>query len=56
MHNAFASMHYSPELDQYDNQIIECSFSNGEWNFYRPRPDKNYPNTQGMFDFKNDFS
>ncbi|CAF0720102.1 unnamed protein product [Rotaria sp. Silwood1] len=39
----YAFMRYSPELDQYDNQIIECSYHNGEWYFYRHRADKSYP-------------
>ncbi len=47
--NSFASMRYSPELDQYDNQIIECSYRNGEWCFYRHRADKTYANAQGTF-------
>ncbi len=42
-------MRYSPELDQYDNQIIECSYRNGEWCFYRHRADKTYANAQGTF-------
>jgi len=56
MSNPSASMRYSPTLDQYDNQIIECSYRNNEWNFYRSRPDKKYPNTQGIFHCKNYFS
>jgi hypothetical protein len=56
MLDSFASIPYSPTLDQYDNQIIECSYRNNEWNFYRYRPDKKYPNTQGIFHCKNYFS
>jgi hypothetical protein len=45
----FASMRYSLELDQYDNQIIECSYQNGEWVFYRHRSDKTFANAQGIY-------
>ncbi|CAF2356122.1 unnamed protein product [Rotaria sp. Silwood2] len=44
MSKPFASMRYSPELDQYKNQIIECYYHSGEWYLYRHRPDKLYPN------------
>jgi hypothetical protein len=56
MLDSFASIPYSPTLDQYDNQIIECLYRNNGWNFYRYRPDKKYPNTQGIFHCKNYFS
>ncbi|CAF0865386.1 unnamed protein product [Rotaria sordida] len=50
MSNPYASMHYSPELDQYKNQIIECLYHNGEWYFYRHRVDKMYPNAKATAD------
>ncbi|UJR26354.1 hypothetical protein I4U23_007687 [Adineta vaga] len=42
----FAKMIYSPKLEQYNGQIIECSYRNGGWHFYRHRIDKTYPNAQ----------
>ncbi len=56
MSDSSASMRYSPTLDRYDNQIIECSYHNNRWNFSRHRSDKKYPNTEGIFDCKNYFS
>jgi hypothetical protein len=51
MHNRqdrFETMPYSSDLDQYDNQIIECSYRAGEWCFYRHRIDKTYANAEGI--------
>jgi hypothetical protein len=50
--SSFASMPYSPILDQYDNQIIECLYRNDVWIFHRHRSEKKYPNTTGMFEYK----
>jgi hypothetical protein len=47
----FANMRYSPDLRQYDNKIIECSYRNGQWHFHRHRTDKSFPNAKGKFIF-----
>ena len=44
-------MPYSTELEQYNNQIIECSFREQQWHFYRHRTDKTYANAQGKESF-----
>ncbi|CAF1628945.1 unnamed protein product [Rotaria magnacalcarata] len=46
MSDPFASIRYSSELDQYKNRIIECSFGDNQWYFYRHRADKTYPNAR----------
>ncbi|CAF0751365.1 unnamed protein product [Adineta ricciae] len=46
----FATMSYSTELEQYNNQIIECSFREQQWHFYRHRTDKKYANAQATAD------
>ena len=42
----FASMRYTPELHQYDNKIIECSYRHDGWHFHRHRTDKSFPNAK----------
>ncbi|CAF2614373.1 unnamed protein product [Rotaria sp. Silwood2] len=49
MQSPFATMPYSSDLRQYDNQIIECSYRDGQWHFHRQRTDKSFPNAKGMF-------
>ncbi|CAF1402650.1 unnamed protein product [Rotaria sordida] len=46
MQNPFATMRYSPDLRQYDNKIIECSYRDGHWHFHRERTDKSFPNAK----------
>ena len=41
-------MPYSPDLNQYDDQVIECSYRELQWHFCRARPDKAFPNAKGM--------
>ncbi|KAM9704186.1 mRNA-capping enzyme [Menidia menidia] len=41
----FANMRATKELKQYDNKIIECTFSNNSWVFMRQRVDKSFPNS-----------
>ncbi|CAI5684092.1 unnamed protein product [Oreochromis niloticus] len=41
----FASMKATKELKQYDNKIIECTFTNNSWVFMRQRVDKSFPNS-----------
>lgn len=47
MSDPFASIRYSPELDQYKNQIIECLHRDNEWHFHRHRADKSFSNARG---------
>lgn len=49
MQEPFAEMRYTPDLRQYDNKIIECSFQNRQWHFHRQRTDKSFPNAKGKF-------
>ncbi|CAF1423034.1 unnamed protein product [Adineta steineri] len=46
MEEPFRSMAYSSELDHYNNKIIECSYQNNQWVFYRHRSDKIYANAE----------
>ncbi|XP_039603937.1 mRNA-capping enzyme [Polypterus senegalus] len=41
----FAQMKVTKDLKQYDNKIIECTFSNNTWVFMRQRIDKSFPNS-----------
>ncbi|XP_006792685.1 mRNA-capping enzyme [Neolamprologus brichardi] len=41
----FAQMKATKELKQYDNKIIECTFTNNSWVFMRQRVDKSFPNS-----------
>ncbi|CAF1376755.1 unnamed protein product [Adineta steineri] len=50
MREPFSSMHYSSKLDQYHNKIIECSYQNKQWMFYRHRSDKTYANAKATAD------
>ncbi|KAM9354055.1 mRNA-capping enzyme [Pholidichthys leucotaenia] len=43
--NPFAKIKVTKELRQYDNKIIECTFSNNSWVFMRQRVDKSFPNS-----------
>jgi mRNA-capping enzyme len=45
MDTPFATMPYSPNLEQYDNEIISCSYKDSEWHFHRIRKDKPFPNS-----------
>ncbi|CAF1324113.1 unnamed protein product [Adineta steineri] len=42
----FSQMRYTPNLVQYDNKIIECSYHNKQWHFHRERTDKSFPNAK----------
>jgi mRNA-capping enzyme len=44
----FARMRYTPDLRQYDNKIIECSYRDKQWHFHRLRTDKSFPNAKGI--------
>jgi mRNA-capping enzyme len=46
MDRPFATMPYSPTLQQYDNKIISCSYENDQWHFYRLRDDRPFPNSE----------
>jgi mRNA-capping enzyme len=48
MKSPFTIMRYTPELREYDNKIIECSYHNKQWHFHRHRTDKSFPNAQGI--------
>ncbi len=43
----FAAIRYTPDLRQYDNKIIECSYRDKQWHFLRQRTDKSFPNARG---------
>ncbi|VDN17213.1 unnamed protein product [Gongylonema pulchrum] len=40
-----AQMKATKKLLPYDNKIIECTFTNGKWEFMRERTDKSLPNS-----------
>jgi mRNA-capping enzyme len=41
----YDTMPYSPNLEQYDNEIISCSYKDSEWHFHRIRKDRPFPNS-----------
>lgn len=42
----YATMRYSPHLQQYDNKIISCLYKDNQWCFHRLRDDRPFPNSQ----------
>ena len=41
----FATIKINKEMEELDNKIIECEFSNNQWIFIRERADKSFPNS-----------
>ncbi|CAF3647715.1 unnamed protein product [Rotaria socialis] len=44
--NPYATMRYLPNLEQYDNKIISCSYKDSQWHFHRLRDDRPCPNSK----------
>ncbi|CAF1615293.1 unnamed protein product [Rotaria magnacalcarata] len=42
----YATMRYLPNLEQYDNKIISCSYKDSQWHFHRLRDDRPCPNSK----------
>ena len=46
MTTPYATMPYLPNLQEYDNKIISCSYKDKQWHFQRSRDDRPFPNSE----------
>jgi mRNA-capping enzyme len=46
MDTPFATIPYFPNLQEYDNKIISCSYKDSQWHVYRLRDDRLCPNSE----------